>query len=49
MAQTTVTLNDAEGQLSYLTFLTHFLVNMTRIKLVYENRRAYVACDLECA
>ena len=48
MAQTPVTLNDLEGQFSYLMLLTHFLGNMTGIKFFYENRRAYVACDPEC-
>ena len=49
MAQMSVTLNDVEGYFSYLTLLTHFWGNMTRIKLACENRRAYVACDLEWA
>ena len=53
MAQTPVTSNDSEGHFtcSYLTLLTHFLGNMTRInfyvRILYENRRAYVASNNE--
>ena len=47
MALTPVTLNDLEGHFSYLILFNSFLGNMTRIKFLYESRRAHVAYDLE--